>query len=411
MKKIISVALICALMISILSGCAASNSSLILLTTTPASIASKRLTAVKGGQGALPSFRGLNDPELLDYLEDSIYGELVADLNSDEYFVENVSAVYISKEYLEEMAYNSKTNIFFGYSLEELDAQFQGTRYVFTLGDNGETVVEPFSPYDDTYDRVIRNVAIGTGVILVCVTVSVVTAGAGAPAISLIFAASAKTGAAMALSGAALGGASSAIITGLQTHDVEQTLKAAALGGSEGFKWGAVSGAIGGGAHEAIALKGATLNGLSMTDAATIQKETKLPLSFIKNFHSKEEFEIYKAANLSVEKIGGSFAYSRIVDMNSVITDSYGKTMTNAERILAGNSPVDPSTGIPYELHHIGQEPTSPLAILTKAEHMQGGHNKVLHFRIESDVEHGYEWTKQVSEFWNAYLESYGGVI
>ena len=255
MKKIISVALICALMISILSGCAASNSSLILLTTTPASIASKRLTAVKGGQGALPSFRGLNDPELLDYLEDSIYGELVADLNSDEYFVENVSAVYISKEYLEEMAYNSKTNIFFGYSLEELDAQFQGTRYVFTLGDNGETVVEPFSPYDDTYDRVIRNVAIGTGVILVCVTVSVVTAGAGAPAISLIFAASAKTGAAMALSGAALGGASSAIITGLQTHDVEQTLKAAALGGSEGFKWGAVSGAIGGGAHEAIALK------------------------------------------------------------------------------------------------------------------------------------------------------------
>ena len=277
MKKIISVALICALMISILSGCAASNSSSILLTTTPALIVSKRLTAVKSDQGALPNFRGLNDPELLDYLEDSIYGELVANLNSDEYFVENVSAVYISKEYLEEMAYNSKTNIFFGYSLEELDAQFQGTRYVFTLGDNGETVVEPFSPYDDTYDRVIRNVAIGTGVILVCVTVSVVTAGAGAPAISLIFAASAKTGAAMALSGAALGGASSAIITGLQTHDVEQTLKAAALGGSEGFKWGAVSGAIGGGAHEAIALKGATLNGLTMNQAATIQKESGYP--------------------------------------------------------------------------------------------------------------------------------------
>ena len=35
----------------------------------------------------------------------------------------------------------------------------------------------------------------GSGVILVCVTVSVVTGGAGAPAVSMIFAASAKSGA------------------------------------------------------------------------------------------------------------------------------------------------------------------------------------------------------------------------
>ena len=133
-----------------------------------------------------PDFQGLNDPALLPYLEDTLYQELVSALDSEDYFVENVSAIYISQEYLDELAYNSQANIFFGYTLDELDAQFQGEKYVFTLGDHDETVVQPFEAYDDTMNRIIRNVAVGTGVILICVTVSVVTAGAGAPAVSMI---------------------------------------------------------------------------------------------------------------------------------------------------------------------------------------------------------------------------------
>ena len=62
---------------------------------------------------------------LLPYLEDSIYSELVTALNSEDYFVENVNAIYISKEYLEEVAYNSQENIYFGYTLSELDSYFQ----------------------------------------------------------------------------------------------------------------------------------------------------------------------------------------------------------------------------------------------------------------------------------------------
>lgn len=49
----------------------------------------------------------LNDPELLRYIEDNMYAELVAELDSDEYFVQNVSASYLSKEYIEELEYNS----------------------------------------------------------------------------------------------------------------------------------------------------------------------------------------------------------------------------------------------------------------------------------------------------------------
>ncbi len=145
-------------------------------------------------------------------------------------------------------------NVFYGYTLADIDAQFSGTRYIFTLGDNKETVVQSFEAYDDTYEKVLRNVAIGTGVILICVTVSVVTAGAGVPAVSMIFAAAAKTGTSFALSSGAISAAAAGIVAGYQTGDFDQALKAAALSGSEGFKWGAITGAVAGGTRQAIAL-------------------------------------------------------------------------------------------------------------------------------------------------------------
>ena len=201
------------------------------------------------------NFAGLNDPALLQYTEDSVYANLVAEFDSEDYVIESVSAVYISEEYIEELAYNSKTNVYFGYTLEELDAQFQGTRYIFSLGENGETVVEEFAGYDDTYDRVIKNVAIGTGVILVCVTVSVVSGGVGAPAaVSMIFATAAKTGTAYALSSGTISAVAAATITGIQTGDFDEAVKAGALAGSESFKWGAITGVIAGGASEAVKL-------------------------------------------------------------------------------------------------------------------------------------------------------------
>lgn len=200
------------------------------------------------------SFMGLNDPKLLQYVEDTVYSELVGTFASEDYIIENVHAIYISKEYLEEVAYNSQANIFFGYTLAELDEQFQGTRYVFTLDENGETTVVPFEDYDDTYDKVIRNVAIGTGVILLCVTVSVATGGAGLVPVSMVFAASAKTATIMALSSGAIAGVSAGIVEGVRTKDFDAALKAAALGGSEGFMWGAISGAIIGGATELSAI-------------------------------------------------------------------------------------------------------------------------------------------------------------
>lgn len=197
------------------------------------------------------SFDGLDDVKLLNYIEDIVYTDLVDEFQSEDYIIDEINALYISKEYLDEVAYNSQSNIWFGYTIEELVKQFDETPYVFTLAEDGTTEVTPFADYDDTYDKVIRNIAIGTGVILVCVTVSVITGGVGATTVSMIFAASAKSGTAMALFSGVISGAMAGAITGIQTKDVDQAIKAAALQGSESFKWGAITGAIAGGAGKA----------------------------------------------------------------------------------------------------------------------------------------------------------------
>ena len=352
--------------------------------------------------GSVPEagFSGMGDPNLLRYTEDTIYENLVATLDSDEYFVENVSAVYISQEYIDELAYNSQANIYFGYTLQELAEQFQGTKYIFTLGDDGSTIVTEFEEYDDTYDRALKNVAIGTGVILVCVTVSLVSAGLGAPAVSMIFSVAAQSGTKMALSGGIMGGVAAGIVTGVQTGDMDEALKAAALAGSEGFKWGAISGALAGGASEAIALKGATRSGLTMNEAATIQRESKYPLDVIKQFKSMDQYEICKNAGLYPVTVNGKTSLVRAIDLDYV--DDFGRT--NLQRMKEGLAAIDPDSGLPYELHHIGQKTDSTLAILTKAEHMQGGNNSIWHeFGSASEVHNAANealWNRQRQTYW-----------
>ena len=392
MKRLIALILVCAL----LAGCTPQVNNGGTESNTSATETQQTIEYTFTEEG-MPAFTGLDDTALLTYMEDSIYTNLVTELDNEMYFVENVSAVYISKEYLEEVAYNSQENIYFGYTLSELDAYFQGTRYVFTLGDDGQTIVTEFQEYDDTYEQILKNVAIGTGVILICVTVSVVSGGLGAPAVSMIFAASAKTGTIMGLSSGLFSGVSAGVVTGMETGDFDEAMKAAALAGSEGFKWGAITGSVTGGAGEAIALKGATLNGLTMNEAALIQKQSGYPLDVIKQFSSMEQYQICQAAGLSPHMVNGNIALIRNIDLNFV--DDMGRT--NLQRMQQGLAALDP-TGQAYELHHIGQHANSTLAILTKAEHMQGGNNKIWHVLGEATEVHGAgnTWDLQRQQFW-----------
>lgn len=351
----------------------------------------------------VPEFSDLSDENLLNYVEDNIYSGIVDELNSEGYFVEEVSAVYVSKEYLEELEYNSRANIFFGYTLEDVENTFSGERFVFTLGEDGTTIVKPFEDYDDTYEKVIKNVAIGTGVILICVTVSVVTGGAGAPAVSMIFAASSKTAATFALSSGVISGVASGVIKGIETGDFDEAVKAAALDGSEAFKWGAVTGAVAGGVSETIGLKKATLSGLTMNEAAKIQKEYKWPLEVIKSLHSMEEAQIYQKAGLEVIELSGKKALVRKIDWE--LKDEFGRT--NKERVLSKLAPIAPD-GKSFELHHVGQKTDTPLAILMNSEHHAKENFNILHYADEGKDITAEAFKKVKEQFWLDYLKYVG---
>ena len=389
MKRLIAILLVLAM----LTGCAAQTATDNNSTTSTDDTVVNKTEDIK--------FDNLNDPALLDYVEENVYSDLVLQLNSADYLVENVQAIYISKEYIDELTYNSQSNIYFGYTLAELDAFFADTRYVFTLGEDGQTTVKAFESYDDAYERMIKNVAIGTGVILVCVTVTIISRAAGAAAVSMVFAASAKTGTICALSSGVISGVTSGVVTGIETKDWDESLKAAALSGSEGFKWGAIGGSLSGGLEKTVQLYGATRNGLTMNQAALIQQESKLPLEFIKTFHSVDEYNVYKNAGLNLAKVNGKLALTQKIDWDFVGDIEDGRT--NAQRVLDGLAPLD-STGASYELHHIGQMSDSPLAVLTSSQHKTN--YSTLHANTggsASNIDRTL-FEKQKKDFWKAML-------
>ena len=350
------------------------------------------------------SFSGLDDEELLTYVENTVYANLVSGLNSEDYFVENVEAIYISEEYIEELAYNSQANIYFGYTFQDLNDMFQGSRYIFTVDDNGETVVREMDTlYDDSAQKMMENVAVGGGVILLCVTVSIVSGGFGVPAVSMIFMASAKTGTVFALSSAVLSGAATAITTGYQTSDVEQAFDKGIYSASEGFKWGAISGAIVGGVGEGTALYGAAKQtNFTMNQYAKIQQETGYPLDVIKEFHNMEEYQVFKDANLQPTLVGNKSALVK-TDINLKQVDAKGRT--NLERMKEGLAPQD-SNGVSYELHHVGQKKDGTLAILSRTEH----DNPAIHGFLKRTEAHAADtnWDAERQAFWRAYAAIVG---
>lgn len=200
----------------------------------------------------IPEFKSLGDKKLLTYLEDTVYSNLKTELNSDEYSIESVNTKYVSKGYLEELEYNSQENIYFGYKLSDLNEVFQGKKYIFTLGNNGQTAVAEFKEYDNTYDKILKGVLIGTGVILITVTICVLSKGSAIPkAVKMIFATSAKkissiTSLVPKLAPSILSAAAKGVVTGIKENDfnegLKETLKSAALDGIEDLRLSAMFG-------------------------------------------------------------------------------------------------------------------------------------------------------------------------
>lgn len=93
----------------------------------------------------------------------------------------------------------------------------------------------------------VAKYAVGTGVILICVILNVVTAGVATP-VACFIAGAADTSVNLAVKGAAFGAAAKAITSAIKSGgDFEETLYGALEGSADGYMWGAIYGAVTGG--------------------------------------------------------------------------------------------------------------------------------------------------------------------
>lgn len=342
-------------------------------------------------------------------LEEQVYQNLVEEIDNEKYFIETVQVREVSQEYVDDLKANAKSNIYFGHSLAEVADSFDGNKFVFTADEEGHTTVEEFQEYTDPYEGAILDTAIGGGLLLACVTVSAVTAPgavAASPAISVILAASAKTGLTAGASGAAIAGLTTWLVEGAKTGDFPAAGPEALKSAANGFKLGAITGVITGGAAKTLDLKHAAKN-LTMNEAALIQKESKYSSDLIRTLSSMDEYKIYKDSGLKEVTLGGRKVLMSS-DINMSLQDKNG--LANLERCRLGKPPVD-ADGISIELHHVGQANDGPLAMLTKSQHTGSGNNCVLHPMAcsadkASEINRP-EFEKIKSEIWKALAEMY----
>lgn len=121
----------------------------------------------------------------------------------------------------------------------------------------------------------------------------------------------------------------------------------------------------------------------------------------IDHIKSMEEYKVYKAADLDQCKVGEKAGLIRD-DIDFSQKDEFGRT--NAERIKSNLSPITKSGDV-VELHHVGQDPDSPLAELTRDQHRGAGNDTVLHQKnIESRIDRE-EFQKEKSQYWKTRLE------
>ncbi len=272
MKRILSIILSFAL---VLSACTPKNETLPLISEpeqviieSPSSDSESTEVAVTDVVYEYPVFSNtsLNDNNFIYLVEYDITTKLE---ENEDIIVESAETIFVSQEYIDELEYNNQENIYYGYKLSELDEQFGDVKYAFTVED-GKTIVVPITTenYDNTLNTVIKNTAVGAGVIVVLVTASIITGGVGSPVATstahLIFTCAAKSAAIGATTGTASGGLfEGAKELGNQfSKDNEvnwnELGKVAAVGASKGLKWGAVIGAVTGGiqAHVKLAEAG-----------------------------------------------------------------------------------------------------------------------------------------------------------
>lgn len=137
---------------------------------------------------------------------------------------------------------------------------------------------------------------------------------------------------------------------------------------------------------------------------AEIKEETDWSDEIIDSIRSTKEYEIYKNADLKETEIDGKKCLIRS-DIDWDQKDEMERT--NKERVESKSpdghlSPIN-KNGETVELHHVGQKSDSPLAELTKSEHIRNGNYSVLHDtqKAESEINRN-DFNKEKRDYWIA---------
>ncbi len=336
------------------------------------------------------------------YIEDTVYSQLTAKLDSDAYFIDTVEAKFISKEYIDELEYNSLENTYFGKKLSELDKEYQNKRYIFTTDEQGKTVVKEFKETDNSYktaaggifssvteaysdpryQRAINDTIIGSGIVILNV---ILFSSGASDSISIMLAST--TGESFCVLAS---GITSGIIKGIETNDLKTGLETALIAGSSEYKWCAVTGIAKGVTKIASNTIGQKIKSLPLgiSVSAAIQQATQLPINYIKSFKTKEQYERFRTLGLSPETVNERTAL--IGNILSLLKPSDNDDISSViQRLQAGKSLIDQATGEEYHLYQLKEDADSAFSLLKPSELKNKGLDDIL-----------VEVTEAHPEFW-----------
>lgn len=139
---------------------------------------------------------------------------------------------------------------------------------------------------------------------------------------------------------------------------------------------------------------------LTKEDRVKLKERTGWSDAIVDAIRTKEEAEIYENAGLVEGEVNGKPALLQPDIKGDACNSRKYPGWSNRDLAGEGYAPCDKS-GMPYELHHIGQNPDSPLAELTHEQHHKNGNFKKLHTFDETKVHgEGNNWDKERAEYW-----------
>lgn len=139
---------------------------------------------------------------------------------------------------------------------------------------------------------------------------------------------------------------------------------------------------------------------LTKEDRIKLKERTGWSDAIVDAIRTKEEAEIYENAGLVEGKVNGKPALLQPDIKGGECNSTKYPGWSNKDLAGEGYAPCDKS-GRPYELHHIGQNPDSPLAELTHEQHHKNGNFKKLHTFDDTKVHgEGNNWDKERAEYW-----------